>query len=303
MRALVLGAAAALLAGSAMAEEKQEPAAEPVYQPGSPGKAAVGLTESRLAPADHTSDVPPHWTGDISPTPVDAWVAERHELHRHFLQPLVFPSVFPEASVRVTTVAGWHRAVSSADLDQVALLSLYCLDLYVPLITLRDAEGISAGSFRVNLKAGWLEGRHHAVSVFLGGDIPVQGRWVDGGGVNMMVGYAFGSRLFSAQARAGAGIDRLLANAVGGVQPGVLYDAAAGFRPVRPLQLIVQVDGRRVIGSTLADVRLWPALRIFPVDDATFSLGLGGLFWFQRAGDRWDTHRSGGLVDLSWAFL
>ncbi len=294
-----LGLTAILLAGAAASAQ---PA--PLYQPAAThDEQTAALTESRLSPAASWSQPPPDWTGDIPEPGLDPWMAERRAQHRSFLTPFVLPSVFPEVTARLSNVAGWHKAASATDLDQFALLSLYFLDVYVPLVTLRDSESVSAQSFRVNLKVPWVLGNSQAVTLFFGGDIPVQGRLVDGGGFDTMLGYAYGAGIFSGQARAGVGVDRLLADARGDISPSVLYDLAVGVQPLWPVQIIAQVDGRKVVGADNASVRLWPGVRLFPMRDRALSIGVGGMFWFDDAGGGWQTHRIGGLIDVGYLFL
>ncbi len=292
-----------LLCAAVARAEQDASAPEPSYRPAAlhDGQTAA-IPESHLVAAEGFGRLPDEWTGDIRSPGVDPRMARLRAEHRQFVSPFIVPSVFPDVSLTLANDVGWNRATDGTDLDQVALMSLYFLRLTVPLVTLRNSASVSPDAFRVAFEVPWVLDPHQAVALFVGSDVPMRRRLV-AGGFDTMLGYAWGEGVLSAQARAGVGVERLLANERGPFAPSVLYDLALGVHLVPPVELVAQVDGRKVIGAANASVRLWPAVRFFPEPSRSLSIGVGGLFWFDDLQKGWVTHRVGGVVDVGYAFL
>lgn len=292
-----------LVATSAMAAETVE-------------KQRFGLTESQLHPAEKTTEMPPHWTGDFTtnevssggwpsetPAQEESWVTERFEWRKQFVQPLLLSPLEGIFLARLVQMGGWNRLDSSGELDQFLHLSAGWIELYAPVFTLRNDSPYHVERFRVNLRVPARIGTHHVVAVELGTNLPTDGTLVDNGGFTTKAGYAFGSRWFSGQARAGFGYDQLIGDFEAPLRSSVFYDAVVAVLPTPQVQAIVQVDGQRFIGERGNVLRLWPGVRVFPLERQTFSFGLGAQLWFRQGADDWAMRRAGGFVDFGWTFL
>lgn len=277
---------------------------------------AAAITESTLTTADSTTQVPPHWTGDFVPSEISSgdwpseqprrqadWVTRRLEQRRHFVQPLLFPPVQGTFLARLAQMGGWNSRNDSGELDQFLHLSAEWVELYAPVFTLREGSPFEVDRFRVNLRLPAQLGEHHAVALHLGTNLPVDGKLVDNGGFTTMAAYAFGSRLFSAQARAGFGYDQLIGDFEAPLRSSIFYDAVLAVLPVHWLQVMMQVDGQRFIGAPGNVLRLWPGVRLMPFAQPNFSLGLGAQVWLEDQSDDWSLRRSGAFVDFGWMFL
>lgn len=276
----------------------------------------VGLTESRLRPAEKTTETPPNWAGDFNPhelstggwpseTPVPeaSWVTDRFEWRKQFVQPLLLSPLEGIFLARLVQMGGWNRLSGSGELDQFLHLSAGWAEVYAPVFTLRENSPYNVERFRVNLRVPARIGTHHVVAAELGTNLPTNGRLVDDGGFTTKAGYAFGSRWFSGQARAGFGYDQLIGDFEAPLRSSIFYDAVVALLPVSQVQVIMQVDGQRYIGERGNVLRLWPGVRLFPLERQTFSVGLGAQLWFRKASDDWAMRRAGGFVDFGWTFL
>lgn len=267
-----------------------------------PGR--VGLVESSLRPADRTTVTPPHWTGDIDRPDAPLWVQRMQVRHDRFVQPFLLPSVLPEISARLFNSAGVVGGTENAAFDQILYLSFYFLEIYAPTLVYRDDTPFSPQHYRLNLRVPALVRDHHALSVFFGAALPTSGPLAQNAGANTMIGYAFGSDLFSVQARAGIGNDRLVGEYDAAFRTVLLYDAAAALFLGDHFGVQLQADGRRDLGAVGNAVRLWPGVRYYPSDRRHVSLGASALWWVDQnpAGD-WATRRIGGFFDLGYQFL
>src|SRR5205814_10588225 len=120
---------------------------------------------------------------------------------------------------------------------------------------------------------------HNALTLFFGGNIPTRGAWDHGGGFITMLGYAAGSRAASVQVRVGYGYDTLIGETGTPHAASILADVAAGIGLGRHVQLLLQADGRKLLGQQGGALRLWPGLRFFPLEAPQLSLGAGAQWW------------------------
>lgn len=269
----------------------------------------AALEESRLGGEERTTELPPHWTGDIAPHEdpfaPSPWFQNRLREQQSWGHPFLLPSVFPEVSARAVNLAGRARG-GGVDVDQFLFVSLYALEIWAPLMTFRDGEDASSGNhFRVGLKAPIGLGGGHWLGLFVSTDIPTRGvdELADDAGIESLVGWAYGGKVVSAQLRAGYGHTRLLGEIDDGFRPMALWSGIVSFRLGDHFRLIAQADGRRNLDAPDWAVRVWPGVRWYPKGDATISLGLSGLWWMERfAGDS-SNRRVGGSVDIGYLFF
>lgn len=259
------------------------------------------VQESVLMPGVGTTTTPPHWTGDLEGRTQPGWVTDELTRQHRFLQPFLYSSVSPQFSTRLFNVAGFRDA--GPDLTQLAYISLYALEIYAPLLTFEGGGPTSVDSFRLNFRVPLMVGENHRLAVFFGTELPTQGPLAADAGANTLLGYAYGSRLFAAQVRAGYGLDRLLGEVVAERAPTFLYDAVVGLHLGRHFSVQLQSDGKALIGESGAGIRVWPGVRYHPFGDATLSLGLGGLAWFEQNNGDWITRSAGGILDVGYLFL
>jgi hypothetical protein len=264
------------------------------------------IEETKLAPRDEAPAAAKAWNPNVARPAAPSAFDERIAAHRNFVQPFLTPSVFPEISARVLNEGGYASRGHSAELDQLLFLSAYFVDVYAPLLTLRRAVPTSSDAFRMDLKAPFVFGRQ-AFTLFLGGNLPTSGTWADAG-YNMMFGYALGGSVFSLQARAGVGFDQLIAEDVGPRGTSVLADIAASFALGRHASLLLQADGRKLVGQQGGTLRLWPGVRFYPLSEATLSLAVGAQLWmdsFTSSGafTTFDVRRAGAFFDVGYVFF
>jgi hypothetical protein len=250
----------------------------------------------------------PTWTGDIPSADVPAFIRNRIEQHRSFVQPFLINAVFPEISARLLNEGGYDSRTHDGQIGQLGYLSAYFIDLYVPFLTVQDSEPVSTNHYRVDLKAPVILG-DQVVTLFLGANIPTSGSWIADGGYNALLSYAFGSVGFSIQLRGGFGYDQLVGETVAPRGTSALADVAASFPLGAHADLLLQADGRKLIGRPGGTLRLWPGFRFFPLQVHTLSVALGGQVWldtFNASGQyvpNLGTASAGGFLELGYVFM
>ncbi len=262
------------------------------------------LPESQLGPAERTTHTPPNWTGDIAAPGTPLFVRRAIEAHDRFVQPLLNSAVVPDLAVRMINAAGWNPRPpgGAADLDQLLYVSVYAFEFYAPVLVLRDAQTVSTNHFRVGLRLPAMLTPNHAIAVFMSANIPVDGVWTRDGGFSTMLGYAYGGKTFTAQVRAGFGVDQLVAEVDSPRTASAFGDGAAGLHLNQHFELLLQADGRKAVGASGGTFRLFPGVRFFPLEHATLSVGASALWWIDSYGDK-DTKRLGAIVDIGYLFL
>lgn len=273
----------------------------------------VGLEESQLQPAARTTQQPPHWTGDIvdyddsllfpkRPWDTPPFIERRILQHSRFIQPLLVTPVFPEISARLLHLGGVDPGPHRTTINQFLFLSLYAVDVYIPVITLQDDALVEAQRLRIDLKLPLVGEGPHAFSIILGGNVPVATSDASRG-FRTSAGYAYGGEWLTAQVRAGFGVDRLVGEPDAELESAVFFDGAAGVHLTRHLDLLAEMDGRVNVGEGGLALRALPGVRIYPLDRATLSIGLGAFLDFEHTGDDWNWRRVGALVDVGYLFF
>jgi hypothetical protein len=264
--------------------------------------------ETQLVLSDPMTVRPAEINGDIPRLSTPGFILQRIAEHREFVQPFLVPAVFPEFSVRLLNDGGYAPRNHAAELDQLAYVSFYYFDLYAPLLTLRDSTPTSNNHFRLDAKIP-ITFDHQAVTLFIGGNIPTNGVWTDGGGFNTLLGYVVGSDAFSIQARAGFGFDQLIGELDAPQAASAIGDITAAFSLGSHASLLLEADGRKLLGQPGGTLRFWPGFRFFPLEAQTLSFAVGAQWWldsFDAAGhftSDFGTRRIGGFVDVGYVFF
>jgi hypothetical protein len=273
-----------------------------------PDSSFPALVETPIILSDRMTQTPPNWAGDLPNYQRANFVDERFEQHKLFLQPFLTSSVFPDMSARVINMGGWNPRARTGELDQFGYVSLYYFEIYAPIYTIRQSEALSPGHFRTNLRIPVILGGNQALSFTASANIPVSGTWTATGGASTFVGYSVGSSVVSAQAHVGLGVDQLVGelDTESPRATSIFYDGMIGVHLGRHVDLQAQIDGRKLVGQPGATVRIWPGVRIFPLDMQTLSVGMSALYWIDdfngaTVGD-FRTRRAGAIVDIGYLF-
>jgi hypothetical protein len=298
------------------AEGMPEPLPPMAAEPLPPAPQATGQSEvvdlyhepeHPLVPADHVTSTPPNWNGDIG-SEVPGFILQRIQEHRYFVQPFLINSVFPEISARLQNAGGANERTGSGQFTQLLYGSIYVFDFYAPLLNIQEATPTPSNHFRMDLKAPIVFG-NQVLTGFIGMNVPTSGPWTTNGGYNAMLGYAYGSRWWSFQARGGIGVDQLVGETVAPIASSFLADVTASFPLGRHADLLLEADGRKLLSRQGGTLRFWPGFRFFPLQSPSFTLALGAEVWldsFNATGafqNAFTVRNTGGYLELGYVFF
>jgi hypothetical protein len=251
------------------------------------------IPETNLRSGPQAAQHPANWNGDIFETvPVPELFRQRLVQHGEFVQPFLQPAVFPEISARLLNAGAYAPHTDSGQFEQFLYLSAYFFDLYAPLLNIQDNVPVSADRMRMDLKLPLFFG-NSVVTLYLSGNIPVSGVWTQGGGISSMLGYAIGSPDISLQIRVGGGYDQLVGETQAPLATSILGEAALSLALTPHIHLLLEADGRKLIGQPGGTLRAFPGFRFTPLALATLSFAVGAL-WVGNSFNA-DGHYIGGL--------
>jgi len=241
----------------------------------------------RPVPVVEPPEKPPLWD----------WATKHLAAGQVFADPFVGPEVYPEVSLGARMLAAHIEPSGAIGYRAGVSLSLYALDLEIPVFTTVDGGQLDPGNVRANLKIpfSWPGAEQHRFAINWGAVVLDDGPSLSQSSKFELL-YGYGAGGFTAQLRAGYGYEQLFAD-----QPlrlGLVYGALLGFG-TGTLQPVLEVSGLRTVTSEENEIVLVPGLRIHPAGVDYLQLGVGGLVVLATG----DNERYGAVVDLSFNFL
>lgn len=217
---------------------------------------------------------------DFSPLVAPGFAEESLARQAKFVHPFLFPGAVPRLGARVAILAGsgWKGGV---DLDQIAVLSMYALELQAPMLVIRESDTRTTDRFRAYIRAPWALAPAHQLAIVLGWDLSGASPLSSPAGVSTAFAYAYGGDPWSGQLRAGLGHDRFPGAQEDVLRPIIWIDGSAQVRFGPHFAAALDAEYKHNLARPGHALRLWPGVRFFPLGDARLSIGAAALVWIE----------------------